>query len=607
MPYPTLPRRFLDAVDKFHSPRAQMYRTADGWQEISAHEMFRRVAALSAGLEQLGIKPGDRVGLFASNRPEWHIADLAILGLGAADVPVYFGESTERMIYILNHSGARAVFAAGAEQVRRLLQCREHLPAVEKFICVEAPPEASDGVVHYEYLIADTGELELQAYRRRVDDVKPEQLATIIYTSGTTGEPKGVMLTHDNISSNVQDGFDLASLNSEKDRAVSFLPLAHVYERVADYDFLSAGVPLAYVEDITQVVQALVEIRPTVIAAVPRFFEKLYSRILEQGHACQGFKRKLFNWSLAVAREAVPWRAYREAAPFKLQMRWALANFLIYGKIRAGVGGCLRLVFSGGAPLSKELTEILWAFGLPVYQGYGLTETSPVATNNYPKNRVGSVGRAIRNVEIRIAADGEIQVHGPCVMKGYYEKPEETRAVLANDGWLSTGDIGHLDSDGYLYVTDRKKELLKTAAGKFVAPQPLENLLKSSHYILNAAVIGDRRRFVSALIVPNFATLESLAKEQGHAAGTHEELASAPWVRECIEEEVNRLCAKLAQYETIKRFALLPDDFSFNGGELTYTMKLKRRIVEQKYQDVIDRLYEDAEAETTRAASHHSV
>jgi len=604
MPYPTLPRRFLDAVDKFHSPRAQMYRTANGWEEISAHEMLRRVAALSAGLEQLGIKPGDRVGLFASNRPEWHIADLAILGLGAADVPVYFGESTERMIYILNHSGARAVFAAGTEQVRRLLQCREKLTSVEKIICVEAPPEAGSSVVHYEFLITDTGELEEQAYRRRADEVHPEQLATIIYTSGTTGEPKGVMLTHNNFSSNVEDGFDLAGFDSERDRAVSFLPLAHVYERVADYDFLSAGVPIAYVEDVTQVVQALVEVRPTLMAAVPRFFEKLHSRILEQGHAAVGFKRKVFDWALAVANEAIPWRAHGKSASFKLQMRWSLANLLVYRKIRAGVGGSFRIIFSGGAPLSKELAEILWAFGLPIYQGYGLTETSPIATSNYPKNRVGSVGLAIPNVELRIAADGEIQVHGPCVMQGYYQKPEETREVLSNDGWLSTGDIGYLDSDGYLYVTDRKKELLKTAAGKFVAPQPIENLLKSSPYILNAAVIGDRRKFVSALIVLNFGTLDALARDQGHAAGSHEELAAAPWVRECIAKEVERLCTKLAQYETIKRFALLPEDFSFSGGELTYTLKLKRRIVEQKYQNVIDRLYADAEADATRAATH---
>jgi long-chain acyl-CoA synthetase len=606
MPYPTLPRRFLDAVDKFHSPRAQMYRTANGWEEISAHEMLRRVAALSAGLEQLGIKPGDRVGLFASNRPEWHIADLAILGLGAADVPIYFGESTDRMVYILNHSGARAVFAAGTEQVRRLLQCREKLPSVEKIICAEAPPEAGSSVVHYEFLIADTGELELQAYRRRAEEVQPEQLATIIYTSGTTGEPKGVMLTHNNFSSNVEDGFDLAGFDSERDRAVSFLPLAHVYERVADYDFLSAGVPIAYVEDVSQVVPALVEVRPTLMAAVPRFFEKLYSRILEQGHAAVGFKRKVFDWALVVANEAIPWRAHGKSASFKLQMRWSLANFLVYRKIRAGVGGSFRIIFSGGAPLSKELAEILWAFGLPVYQGYGLTETSPIATSNYPKNRVGSVGLAIPNVELRIAADGEIQVHGPCVMQGYYQKPEETREVLSSDGWLSTGDIGYLDSDGYLYVTDRKKELLKTAAGKFVAPQPIENLLKSSPYILNAAVIGDRRKFVSALIVPNFGTLDALARDQGHAAGSHEELAAAAWVRECIEKEVERLCSKLAQYETIKRFALLPDDFSFGGGELTYTLKLKRRIVEQKYQTVIDRLYADAEADAARAASHQS-
>jgi long-chain acyl-CoA synthetase len=304
-----------------------------------------------------------------------------------------------------------------------------------------------------------------------------------------------------------------------------------------------------------------------------------------------------------VAKESIPWRAHAEPARLELRLRWALANALVYRKIRAGIGGKLRRVFSGGAPLSKELAEIMWAFGVPVFQGYGLTETSPVVSSNCPKNRVGSVGLPIPNVQVRIAEDGEIQVHGPCVMQGYYRKLEETHAVLSGDGWLSTGDIGHLDSDGYLYVTDRKKELLKTAAGKSVAPQPIENLLKSSPYISNAAVIGDRRKFVSALIVPSFSGLETLAREQGHAVASHEDLVSASWVRDCIEKEVERLCEGLAQYETIKRFALLPEDFSFDGGELTYTMKLKRRIIEQKYQDVIDRLYADAEADSRRAAS----
>ncbi|MGO9640436.1 MAG: AMP-dependent synthetase/ligase, partial [Candidatus Acidiferrales bacterium] len=364
-----------------------------------------------------------------------------------------------------------------------------------------------------------------------------------------------------------------------------------------------AGVPLAYVEDITQVTHALVEVRPTLLAVVPRFFEKFYIRILEQGRALHGLRRKIFDWSLAVAKESIPWRAHAEPARFELRFRWALANALVYRKIRAGIGGKLRKIFSGGAPLSKELAEIMWAFGVPVFQGYGLTETSPIVSSNCPKNRVGSVGLPIPNVQVRIAEDGEIQVHGPCVMQGYYRKLEETRAVLSSDGWLSTGDIGHLDSDGYLYVTDRKKELLKTAAGKTVAPQPIENLLKSSPYISNAAVIGDRRKFVSALIVPNFPALEALAREQGHAVGSHDDLVSASWVRDCIEKEVEGLCERLAQYETIKRFALLPEDFSFDGGELTYTMKLKRRIIEQKYQDVIDRLYAGAEADSHRAAS----
>jgi long-chain acyl-CoA synthetase len=344
------------------------------------------------------------------------------------------------------------------------------------------------------------------------------------------------------------------------------------------------------------VADALLEAHPTITAAVPRFFEKMYANILEKGHRETGLKRAIFDWALRVAAKAVPWRAYgREVSP-AVKLEWQIADKLVYSKIREGVGGRLRNFVSGGAPLAPEFAEFFWSVNLPVYQGYGLTETSPiVAANLPPANKVGTVGRPIPHVEVRIADDGEILVKGPCVMQGYYRKPEETKQVLTADGWFCTGDIGKLDADGYLIITDRKKELLKTAGGKFVAPAPIENLLKTSRFIVNAIVVGDRRKFVSALIVPDFAAIEADARKAGRELATPAQVASDPWVRELLSSEIERLTASLAQYEKPKRFAVLDQDFSYASGELTYTMKLKRRVIEQHYEDVIARLYADVE------------
>jgi len=338
--------------------------------------------------------------------------------------------------------------------------------------------------------------------------------------------------------------------------------------------------------------QALLEVHPTLSAAVPRVFEKLYANIMQKGHENTGLKRRLFDWAIGVAQRSVKWRAYGERAPLNLRVLWNIADRVVYTKIRDGVGGRMRAFISGGGPLARQLAEFFWAVGIPVYQGYGLTETSPVVGANSPKaNRVGSVGKPIRHVDVRLAEDGEIFVHGPCVMRGYYEKPEETRAVISRDGWLATGDIGRLDADGYLYVTDRKKDLFKTAAGKFVAPQPVENLLKTNPLILNAVLVGDRRKFIAALIVPNFANVEAAARQQGRSFASHEQLAADPWVHDLIGKDVERINSSLAQYETIKRFALLDHDFTFDGGQLTYTLKLKRRVIEERYAKIIDGLY----------------
>jgi long-chain acyl-CoA synthetase len=379
------------------------------------------------------------------------------------------------------------------------------------------------------------------------------------------------------------------------DTAVSFLPLSHVYERVTAYAYLFHGVPVSYVERMDDLPQALLEVHPTIAAAVPRVFEKLYANVIQKGHASAGLKRRIFDWAMRLAQESVRWKAYGERASSWLRLRWQIADRIVYSRIREGIGGRFRAFISGGGPLSREIAEFFWAAGVPVYQGYGLTETSPVVSANYPGiNRVGSVGRPIAHVNVRIAEDGEILVQGPCVMKGYYKKPEDTSAVISPDGWLATGDIGRLDEDDYLYVTDRKKDLFKTAAGKFVAPQPIENTLKVSPLILNAVLVGDARKFIAALIVPNFANVEAAARAQGRTFASHEQLVADPWVRELIEREVALVNSKLAQYETIKRFALLDHDFTFDGGQLTYTLKLKRRVIAERYAQTIEALYAEA-------------
>ena len=597
MPYATLTEKLMKAVTRLPNDRALSLRINGRWEPTSSNEFLRRIAGLSNALEQLGVKPGDRVGLFAPNRPEWHIADFAILGLGAADVPVYFNESPERIVYILNHSGAEVVVAVGDMQSRRLLECRSRLTSVKHIICAVAPGNLGEDILDFETLVAGTGDAAVAEYCLRAARVTPDQLATIIYTSGTTGEPKGVMLTHNNLSSNEETSVVSYQMTSA-DRAVSFLPLSHVYERVTAYAYLFHGVPIAYVERMDDLPQALLEVHPTLAAAVPRVFEKLYANVIQKGRESTGRKRQIFDWAIRVAKESVRWKAYDEKAALFLRLRWTIADRIVYSKIREGIGGRFRAFISGGGPLSRELAEFFWSVGVPVYQGYGLTETSPVVSANCPgANKVGSVGKPIEHVSVRIAEDGEIFVNGPCVMKGYYLRPLDTRAVILEQGWLATGDIGRLDEEGYLYVTDRKKDLFKTAAGKFVAPQPIENMLKVSPLILNAVLVGDAHKFIAALIVPNFANIEAAGREKGRTFASHEKLAADPWVHDLIGREVAHVNSQLAQYETIKRFVLLDHDFTFDGGQLTYTLKLKRRVIAQRYEKIIEGLYAETQQE----------
>ena len=466
MAYPTVPKCFLDAVDRYACPRAQMFKHDGTWQSIGAQEMLRRVAGLANALLALGVKAGHRVALISPNRPEWHIADLAIQGVGAVNVPLYFNESPERMICIINDSGAKIAIAAGDEQCRRLVACRERLTSIEQLIAVNAPTGLGPDILRYETLIASAGATDITDYRRTSSHITSDQLASIIYTSGTTGEPKGVMLTHSNLSSNALDGLGESEIGPG-DIGLSFLPLAHVYERAIDYGYIFRGVPVAYVERMEDVLQALLEVRPTIVAAVPRFFEKVYAGIFERARKETGTKRAIFSWAMRVAHDSTPWRAYGRPVSLWTKLRWQVANALVYSKIRAGLGGRVKTFSSGGAPLAVELAEFFAAVDIRIFQGYGLTETSPVVSANISTaNKVGTVGKPIPNVEVKIADDGEILVRGACVMQGYYRKPDQTRESFTADGWLRTGDIGHLDDEGYLVVTDRKKELLKTAARK---------------------------------------------------------------------------------------------------------------------------------------------
>src|SRR6266699_2801906 len=395
MNYGTLPSRFLNAVDNLPNPRAQMFRRDGRWQPISSQEFLRRVAGLSTAFVELGVKPGDRLGLFSANRPEWHTADFAITGAGGITVPVYFNESPDRMTYILKHCGAKVVFVAGQPQLQKLLAIRASLPELEHIVAADCGAELPSDCLRYETLIAGASGADISSYRMRASQVLPGQLASLIYTSGTTGEPKGVMLTHTNFCSNVTDvGHDF-HLDRAEDVALSFLPLAHVYGRTVEYINIFQGAAIAYVESIDEVAQALLEVRPSVTSAVPRFFEKIYARIMEQGSKNTGVKRMLFDWAMRVAEMSAQWRASQSHANLGVTLQQKLADALVYRRIRIGMGGRLRLISSCGAPLSKELAEFFWAVGIPIYQGYGLTETSPIVSSNYPENRMGSSGKPI--------------------------------------------------------------------------------------------------------------------------------------------------------------------------------------------------------------------
>jgi long-chain acyl-CoA synthetase len=587
---------FLDAVERFGSKAAALRYKANGaWHDLTHQEVARRVKRTALGLRELGIQPGDRVAILAPNCPEWAIADFACLSIRCADVPVYPTLPAKQAAYVLRDSGAVAVFVADDGQYAKVAEHRADLPAI-RHVILFGGDASGPGVTTLQAVeqLGAAAERRYPDYEREARAVSPDELATLIYTSGTTGDPKGVMLTHRNFTTNVISALPRLPVGPA-DSALSLLPLSHSFERMAGhYTLFHAGVTISYAESLEQVAANMQEVRPTIVLAVPRLYEKIYGRVLESALAGSSLKRRIFFWSKRNGEAWVDLSLNRQTVPAGLAFRRRLADRLVFTKLRARTGGRIRFFVSGGAPLSADIAKFFFAAGLPILEGYGLTETSPViCVNPFDRPRLGSVGPAIDGVEVRIASDGEILARGPNIMRGYYNKPEATREAIDADGWFHTGDIGELDAEGYLRITDRKKDIIVTAGGKNIAPQPIENLVKKSAFLLNAVMIGDKRKFPIMLVVPNPDAVKAWATERGLPTADYAALLRHPDAVARVEREVMANLRDLATYETPKKFLLLPEDFTIESGELTPTMKVKRRVVEQRYKQEIEQLYQN--------------
>ncbi|HVT45667.1 MAG TPA: long-chain fatty acid--CoA ligase [Thermoanaerobaculia bacterium] len=595
MPAPATLNDIYRTTISLPRPAIMKYKRDGRWIDIGVDELADRVRHFSTGLRRLGVKREDRVAILSENRPEWTIADFAILAAGAVTVPIYPTLLGRQIEYILNDSGSVAVVASTTEQMDKLLDVRDHCPGLSTIIVCDAPDRLKAEVLTFESVVRSGAEIEKAEGRERFDQIlasrKADDLATIVYTSGTTGNPKGAMLTHGNIASNVVATCEV--LQFEKgDVTLSILPLSHILERMGDFSYLYRGATIAYAESVSKVRDNLQEVRPDLFAAVPRLFEKMQAAIMENVAASPARKQKIFHWALGVARERLPFRVEHKPLPFGLKLKSLIAEKFVFKKILDRLGGNVRFVLSGGAPLSPELAAFFIGAGLEIYEGYGLTETSPVISINTPKaRRLGTVGRPIPGVEVKIAPDGEILSRGPHIMKGYYNNPEATAQAIDADGWFHTGDIGEIDSDGFLKITDRKKDILINAYGKNIAPQPLENLLKTSPLIATPVLIGDRRKYLSALIIPNFEKLERDARTLGIDFGSREELVAHPKVKAMMQAEIDRFNDTVDRQERVRRFALLPDDFTIEAGEITPSLKVKRKVVDEKYKELIDQMY----------------
>jgi long-chain acyl-CoA synthetase len=586
----------VHSVKSYPKPDYMLFKKQGVFRPISAAEFGDGVRHLALGLKALGFEPGQKLCILSENRPAWTMTDLAALCAGGLTVPIYTTLVPEQIRYIVDDSDAAILVVSNAEHWKKVEPLRAGLTKVKHFITFA--DEAPAGVLTLREVL-DKGKAvdgsRPGSFEELVARVKPEDEATLIYTSGTTGVPKGVILTHDNLISNIKTAASVIQFSSE-DTVLSFLPLSHILERMVMFTYMYKGCTVAFAESVEAVAQNLLEVRPHIMVSVPRVFEKIYTKVMDQVLASPGLRRKIFFWALKAGKAYGALKLAGKPIPGGLAFRRSIAAKLVFSKIIAKTGGRVRFFVSGGAPLSKDIAEFFYAIGLTILEGYGLTETSPVISiNTFENIRLGTVGKTVPGVDVKIASDGEILARGPNIMKGYYKKEAETREVFENE-WFKTGDIGRFDADGFLVITDRKKDLIITSGGKNIAPQPIENLLKTSPFVANAVVIGDRRRFVSALIVPQFEKLQAYAQAQGIRAAGTEELVRDKRIVAFLLNEVNRATPQLASYERIKKIAVLPRDFEIEKGEITPSLKVRRANVTAAYQALIDAMYaEDAD------------
>ena len=591
----TLTQLFFEAVDRFSSKGAALrYKQGGKWHDVTHQELARKVHHAAVGLWELGVCPGDKVAILSANRPEWAIADYACLTARCADIPIYPTIPGHQVAYILNDSQAVAAFVADRTQYQKIAEHRPELPNLKHIICFD-PPGDDEGVISLQELCqrGAAAENKYPNYKKDACAIGENDLATLIYTSGTTGAPKGVMTTHRNIASNVEATLKVIDVGPE-DSCLSLLPLSHTFERMAGhYIMFHSGTTISYAESIDQVPANLLEVRPTIVLSVPRLFEKIYGRVLENATAGSAVKRRIFFWARGTAEAWADLALAGKQIPGGLAFKKKIADKLVFSKLQGRTGGRIRFFVSGGAPLYPEIARFFFAAGIPILEGYGITETSPViSVNPLESPRMGTVGPPLPGVEVKIAQDGEILARGPNVMAGYHNNPEATREAIDEDGWFHTGDIGELDSDNYLKITDRKKDIIVTAGGKNIAPQPIENKVKANQYVLNAVMVGDKRKFPLILVVPNVDGLEAWAVGQKVLTDPGEFLKH-PDVVAKIEAEVMGCFGDLASYEIPKKVQIIETDFSIEAGELTPTLKVKRKVVEEKYKDLIDALYQE--------------
>ncbi|MGB3564470.1 MAG: long-chain fatty acid--CoA ligase [Thermoanaerobaculia bacterium] len=589
----TLSELFLVAAG--HQKSDCLLHKVDGrFRPISTAELTDRVRRVAAALIGLGVERGNRVALMAENGPHWPSVDFATLGIGAVLVPVYPTLTADQAAYVINDCGAEVVFVQGGERLEGLLGEKAAMPSVLKFILIDDEPPSSE-VDSFAKLLEDTAPMDEGQFEESARSSSADDLATFIYTSGTTGNPKGVMLTHGNITSNVVNALKVLDIHSEW-TALSFLPLSHSFERMVDYIYFYRGATIAYAESIQAVAKNFQEVNPHVFVAVPRVYEKVLAKVRENVAASPPLKQKIFGWAVDVARKALPYRLQRRTPSGLLGLQLSLADKLVFGKIKERLGSRFQFAMSGGAPLARDLAEFFWGAGIEIFEGYGLSETSPVLCVNGPDAvKLGTVGPAIPGVELKIVDDGEILAKGPNIMKGYWNMTEATAEAIDQEGWFHTGDIGEIDDGGFLKITDRKKEIIVNAYGKNVAPAPIENALKSSRFIGQAVVIGDRRKILAALVVPDFEALDSWAEREGHVVDEMADFLKTAPAMELFQQEIDTVNKELARYEQIHVWELLPDDFTIETGELTPTQKIKRRVIGTKYSSVIESLYQRSE------------